>query len=105
MKTIDENSLYGVLYAETQRAWRGLTNNHQGEDFYAFGLYTTDAASYLTITASTEQGLNAVAEDYVVSSAKSLGSQLIALRWSPADSPLHEEGDGSGGATNRTKTD
>ncbi|WP_439587753.1 DUF4303 domain-containing protein [Hydrogenophaga sp.] len=94
MKTIDENRLYAALYVETQQAWRHLKNKHQDENFYAFGLYTTDAASYLTITASTEQGLMTVVEDYVASSAKSQESQLLALRWSPCDSPLHEEGDG-----------
>ncbi len=94
MKTIDENRLYEALYVETRQAWRDLKNKHQGEDFYAFGLYTTDAVSYLTITASTEPGLMTVAKGHATGSEKSLESQLIALRWSPCDSPLHEEGDG-----------
>lgn len=42
MKTIDENRLYEALYVETRQAWRDLKNKHQGEDFYAFGLYTSE---------------------------------------------------------------
>ena len=44
------------MLAELRAAWASLRGRHPGERFYCFGLYTTDLADYLMVTASTEEG-------------------------------------------------
>jgi hypothetical protein len=90
MRTIDPSLLRSAFYDETKAAWRLLRKRYPSEDFYAFGLFTTELASYLTITASTEQGLTRSAAEYAARASKSAADYLIPLRWSPADSPLRD---------------
>lgn len=73
-------------------AWSILHANHPGESFYSFGLFTSPGASYLTVTASTEEGLTVVTADYVRRYGGGAKLQRQSLRWSPVDSPLHDEG-------------
>lgn len=78
------------MLAETTSAWRTLRAAHGGAHFYSFGVYTAELADYLGLTASTEEGLSSVAEQYLASRRGDLRSMRASLRWSPCDSPLHE---------------
>jgi hypothetical protein len=93
MPTIDREALETMMRAEFRAAWATLSSRHPGERFYSFGLYTTDLAEYLLVTASTEDGLSEVTQRYVTEKGGDPGAQRMALRWSPCDSPLHGEGE------------
>src|SRR5438309_1453455 len=94
MPPIDREALETTMLAELRAAWSTLKSRHRGERFYAFGLYTTDLADYLMVTASTEEGLSEVTNRYVTKTGSDPATQRAVLRWSPVDSPLHAEGDG-----------
>jgi hypothetical protein len=94
MPTIDREALETTMLSELRAAWQTLRGRHPGERFYSFGLYTTDLADYLMVTASTEEGLSEVSQRYVTETGSEPAGQRVALRWSPADSPLHAEGEG-----------
>jgi hypothetical protein len=94
MRVIDREALETTMLAELRAAWATLRGRHPGERFYSFGLYTTDLADYLMVTASTEEGLTEVTQRYVTQTGSDATAQRAALRWSPADSPLHAEGEG-----------
>ena len=94
MRVIDREALETTMLAELRAAWASLRGRHPCERFYSFGLYTTDLADYLMVTASTEEGLSEVTQRYLTRTGRDANAQRAALRWSPADSPLHAEGDG-----------
>ena len=94
MRAIDREALETTMLAELRAAWVTLRGRHPDERFYSFGLYTTDLADYLMVTASTEEGLSEVTQRFVTQTGSEPGAQRAALRWSPADSPLHAEGEG-----------
>jgi hypothetical protein len=94
MRVIDREALKTTMLTELRAAWASLRERHPGERFYSFGLYTTDLADYLMVTASTEEGLSEVTQRYVKRTGRDETAQRASLRWSPADSPLHAEGDG-----------
>jgi hypothetical protein len=94
MPTIDRDALETAMLAELRAAWSTLLGKHPGERFYSFGLYTTDLADYLMVTASTEEGLSDITQRYVTKTGSDPSTQRASLRWSPADSPLHAEGEG-----------
>lgn len=94
MPNVDREVLETTLRAELRAAWATLRGRHPGERFYAFGIYTTDLADYLSVTASTEEGLSEVSQRYATERGSDAAAQRVALRWSPADSPLHVEGQG-----------
>ena len=77
-------------------AWATLRGRHPGERFYSFGLYTTDLAEYLSVTASTEEGLSEVTQRYVTQTGRDPGAQRLSLRWSPCDSPFRFRGSSDG---------
>jgi Domain of unknown function (DUF4303) len=93
MTPIDPTLFYDTLLRETRQAWATLKKKHPQENFYAFGYYTTDVASYLTITASTEEGLEIAVDEYHGRTGEDKDLLRARLRWIPADSPLHVEGD------------
>src|SRR5258708_12718859 len=93
MRVIDREALKTTMLAGLRAAWASLRGRHPGEQFYSFGLYTTDLADYLMVTASTEEGLSEVTQRYVTRTGRDATVQRAALRWSPADSPLHAEAD------------
>ena len=103
MPTIDREALETAMLAELRAAWSTLLGKHPGERFYAFGLYTTDLADYLMVTASTEEGLSEITQRYVTQTGSDPTAQRAALRWSPADSPLHAEGEGLLAASDRLR--
>ena len=92
MADIDRDELRAVMLAELQGAWTALRQAHPGERFYSFGVYTAPCAEYLMVTASTEEGLAAATERYHAQDGRDRTLRRVSLRWSPCDSPLHEEG-------------
>jgi len=86
------NLLRTTLLAEFRSAWESLRAARPDEHFYSFGLYTTELAEYLMVTASTEEGLSLATERYVARSGGDPNLTRASLRWSPCDSPVHEEG-------------
>ena len=66
------------------------------ERVYSFALYTSGEYNYVTVTFSTETGLRKTAERYLAtepyrSEWRSVKDASKQLRWSPCDSPHHEE--------------
>ena len=76
MPTIDRDALETTMRAELRAAWATLHGRHPGERFYSFGLYTTDLAEYLSVTASTEEGLSAAVERHLPTYFASFGDTL-----------------------------
>ncbi len=93
MHSTERAALKDAFMVDFREAWRQLRAGHANERFYGFGLYTTDTASYLTVTASTEEGLAQVTASYVEKHGGGPELQRTSLRWSPCDSPLHGEGE------------
>jgi hypothetical protein len=113
MPVLDSALLQSTLRDELRAAWRKLHAEHGHDQLYGFGVYTTDSASYLGVTAFSEKGLEArvaqsVADfgvggrhaDLRAFALENGGTpddpafQRQSLRWSPCDSPLHEFGSG-----------
>ena len=111
MPDFDTSPLQSTLRAELRTAWQALRDAHAADGLYGFGVYTTDSASYLMVTAFSEKGLDEVVADYVANFGE--GGRAVdarramlaqggtlddpalwrrALRWSPCDSPLHDVG-------------
>jgi hypothetical protein len=97
MPVLDSPLLQSTLRDELRAAWIKIHAEHAAEQLYGFGVFTTDSASYLTVTAFSERGLDAAVARYLASK-RGQGSdpalQRQALRWSSADSPLHAVGSG-----------
>lgn len=113
MPVLDSALLQSTLRDELRAAWRKLHADHGQDPLYGFGVYTTDSASYLMVTAFSEKGLGARVAQAVADfgpggrharlrqfALDSGGTpddpafQRQSLRWSPCDSPLHELGSG-----------
>jgi len=97
MPELDATRLLSTLRTELRAAWAEIRAAHAQERLYGFGAYTTDVASYLTVTAFSEAGLDQVAARYQADKqfgGGELASQRESLRWSPCDSPLHLVGGG-----------
>ena len=95
MPELDSSLLLSTLRAELRAAWTAIHATHAQDRLYGFGVYTTDSASYLMVTAFSEAGLDAAVADSLASKrgkGRDPTLQRQNLRWSPADSPLHEEG-------------
>ena len=95
MPELDSSLLLSTLRAELRAAWTAIHATHAQDRLYGFGVYTTDSASYLMVTAFSETGLDAAVADSLASKrgkGRDPALQRQNLRWSPADSPLHEEG-------------
>ena len=113
MAVLDSPLLQSTLRDELRAAWIKIRDEHADERLYGFGVYTTDSASYLMVTAFSEKALDDNVATSVANfseggkhsklrkSAISMGGtpddpvlQRQSLRWSPCDSPLHEKGAG-----------
>lgn len=81
-----------TLKGELLSAWSSFRDRYPEEDFYAFGVYTTDTASYCGVVACTEQGLGVAADHYAEHYGSGPELHLQSLRWSIGDSPLFNEG-------------
>ena len=113
MPVLDSPLLQTTLRDELRAAWLMLRAERAQDQLYGFGVFTTDSASYLMVTAFSERTLDEAVARHVADfgeggrhaklrkSALKMGGkpddpvlQRQALRWSPADSPLHEVGSG-----------
>ena len=92
MPAIDPSLFRDTMRDELRSAWLTLRDRHRDDRFYAFGFYTSELASDLMVTASTEEGLSAVTGRYVAKLHRDPALTRASLRWSPCDSPLHIEG-------------
>jgi hypothetical protein len=95
MPELDSSLLLSTLRAELRAAWTAIHAAHAQDGLYGFGVYTTDSASTLTVTAFSEAGLDAAVADTLAGKrgkGRDPALQRQSLRWSSADSPLHEEG-------------
>jgi hypothetical protein len=95
MSEFDPTHLLAALRSELRAAWAAIHAAHAQDQLYGFGVYTTDTASYLMVTAFSQAGLEAGVASYLASKrgqGQDGALQRETLRWSPCDSPLHEEG-------------
>lgn len=95
MPALDSPLLQSTLRDELRVAWFKLREAHAQEQIYGFGVFTTDSASYLMVTAFSEAGLDAAVTKSLArkqGKGKDPALQRRSLRWSAADSPLHEVG-------------
>jgi hypothetical protein len=95
MPTLDSPLFLSTLRDELRAAWHAFRAQPGHGQLYGFGVYTTDSASYLTATAFSECGLDAVVAKYLAGKfGQGRDPALLreSLRWSPADSPLHAVG-------------
>ena len=96
MPELDSPLLLSTLRTELRAAWATIHDTHASEQLYGFGVYTTDSASTLMVTAFSEAGL-AASVAHSLAGRRGQGRdpelQRATLRWSPCDSPLHGEGE------------
>lgn len=94
VKDLDFQAFTRLLMENLEAAYASFLSRFPGHELYAFGPYTNGALEYLVPTASSDLGLaEAVAAykqgaSYVDVPVETLALQL---KWSPCDSPLHEE--------------
>jgi hypothetical protein len=94
--TFDFEQLTYLLIEAARKAFLAVKQQYHSESIYGFALYTHGDWSYATVSSSSEEGLTRVAKKYLSYSSYQKYSFLELqriLRWSPADSPLHEAGD------------
>lgn len=92
------------MLREIRSAWKTLRSARPSEHFYSFGVYTTDVADYLMVTASTEEGLAAITKRYAKRHGGDAALYRASLRWSPCDSPLHRKGSSLLAASERLRS-
>ena len=94
MMELDFQTFTRLLMDNLEAAYSALGRRFPGHQLYSFGPYTTGTFEYLVPTASSDRGLaEAVAtykqgKSYAATPVETLALQL---KWSPCDSPLHEE--------------
>ena len=113
MPALDSSLFEATIRDELRAAWATLRDAHAQDGLYGFGVYTTDSASYLMVTAFSDKTLDDAVARHVADfseggraaklrqSALKMGGRpddpvltRQSLRWSPCDSPLHELGSG-----------
>jgi hypothetical protein len=95
MPEFDTSLLLSTLRDELRAAWASIRAAHAQDGLYGFGVYTTDSASELAVTAFSDAGLDAALAASLASKrgqGRDPALQREYLRWSLADSPLHEAG-------------
>lgn len=97
----DAKALESAASAGMRKVFEVLQSQHPDHRIYGFGFYSHEA-SYLSVTAFSEEGLDAVVDRYEAAASKGDRPYLRSkpredlrreLRWSPCDSPLHTLGD------------
>ena len=95
MPILDSPLLQATLRDELRAAWTKLEAEYGSDELYGFGVFTVDSAAYLMVTAFSERGLDQVVQRYLKNEygkGQDVAHLRRALRWSPADSPLHAVG-------------
>ncbi|MBV1862172.1 MAG: DUF4303 domain-containing protein [Nannocystaceae bacterium] len=94
MTELDFQTFTRLLMDNLEAAHSALSRRFPEHQLYTFGPYTNGAFEYLVPTASSDRGLaEAVATykegpSYAATPVETLAMQL---KWSPCDSPLHED--------------
>lgn len=90
----NSQALEASLYRDAKAGFETLIEKYADQGIYSLALYHSGSFGYILPTLATEQGLKQAVADYQQSeyyrdySAQEL--QTI-LRWSPCDSPCHDE--------------
>jgi hypothetical protein len=95
MPDFDAVRLKNLLADACRGAFSYVRKQHDNESFYCMGLLTPGLFGYVVPTAMTEQGLDSVVREYQAKPRyvnEPIDRLRFSLRWSPADSPLHLEG-------------
>lgn len=82
------------LYIHGLGAFRKIREMRPDDHFYCFAFFTSGEFAYMAATASSYEGLKEVAQQYKQMerySHKELDTLRHELKWSPCDSPLHQE--------------
>jgi hypothetical protein len=96
MQKLDLKKLEDELYRHGLAGFRRLRETHPKDEFYCFAFYTNGEMNYVGVTASTYQGLDKVAQEYKKKPrymAMAIEDLRLDLKWSPCDSPLHDNAD------------
>lgn len=91
-QSVDLQKLEDELVRHGLAGFRRIREAHSQEKFYSFAFFSNGRFSYVALTASNEEGLAQVANEYKQMprySAMSLENLKADLKWSPEDSPLH----------------
>jgi len=84
-----------TLYEESKKAFQKIIKEQTDNQIYSLGFYTSgDSWGYLFPIVCTQKGIEEVASQYKKDDYykdKSISYLINYLKWSPCDSPLHEE--------------
>ncbi|MGR6872393.1 DUF4303 domain-containing protein [Pseudomonas sp. HK3] len=91
----DLNKFEEVLYEESKKIFPKIIQDCESEGIYSLALYNSgDSWSYLFPTVATMKGLSNVAAEYKKDEYykdKTIEYLEADLKWSPCDSPKHED--------------
>src|ERR1044071_9258600 len=95
----NDDELKRLLLNASREGFNRIKQQYLGESFYCFALYSHGSYSFVYTVASTEEGLNCIAERYLARNivenwrwydGLSLEQMQTMLRHSISDSPLHD---------------
>ena len=91
---MDYTPLEAALYQDSKTAFSLLIDQYADQGIYSLALYHSGSFGYILPTLATEQGLKQVVASYQQSDYYRDYSEeelQTILRWSPCDSPFHDE--------------
>ncbi|MGH1348065.1 MAG: DUF4303 domain-containing protein [Nannocystales bacterium] len=94
MTELDFQAFTRLLMDNLEAAYSSLLDRFPGHSLYTFGPYTNAAFEYLVPTASSDRGLAEAVATYKQGksyAAVPVETLALQLKWSPCDSPLHED--------------
>lgn len=94
MTDLDFQTFTRVLMDNLEAAYTALSKRHPEHQMYSFGPYTNGTFEYLVPTASSARGLAETVATYKQGksyAATPVETLALQLKWSPCDSPLHED--------------
>ena len=81
-----------AITQESKVAFANIISQNPNLHLYSLGLfYKSESWDYVFPTFASEEGLLFVAENYAFKSIEKLEEKKTALRWSPCDSPHHDD--------------
>ncbi len=85
------SKLKAIILVEASSVFKEVISNFKNDGLYSLGLYHCgEYHRYLTLSFSTEKGLDQVTEQYMRHALITYEQQRVYLRWSPCDSPYHD---------------
>lgn len=94
MTELDFQGFTRLLMDNLEEAYTALSQRHPEHQLYSFGPYTNGTFEYLVPTASSARGLAETVATYKQGksyAATPVETLALQLKWSPCDSPLHED--------------